>query len=287
MRFIDLDLDGMVVRAALRDDLAPKTCEAIWNALPFAGTAVHALISGQGFRLEERIPVGELPLESPTSFRHPGQLSFYPPNEEIGFCVGESRFAVHRAAQFTPFAEIEGDFAEWAKRGDDLQFTGARPVRISAARDGETPFRYPQPSADRITLELQGVTVGASLLTAASPATVAALSAALPGSWQVTNSTWGGPVLRVWTGDEFHRRVRRDDIAAERATTFHWGNYVYLNQEDGDLRICYADGQEYSDGGYAKMTPVARIDHDATEFANAARTLRRLGARSIVVSAGN
>lgn len=283
VRFVDLDLGGMVARARLRDDLAPKTCAAIWNALPIEGTAAHAIVSGQGFRLVERVPVGELPLESPTYFRHPGQLSFNPPNEEVGFCVGESRFAAFRAPQITPFAEIEGDFADWAKAGDDLQFTGAKPLRISAARDGRTPFRYPLPAGDQITLELEGVTVTASLL-ATAPAAAAALTAALPATPIATNSTWGGMVLRVWMNDGFHDRVRTGDITAAPRTTFHWENYIYLH-EDGDLRICYADAQEYSNGAPAIMTPVARINGDATAFANAARKLRRAGAKPIAIAA--
>src|SRR5487761_421056 len=284
MRFMDIDLDGATRRALLRDDLAPKTCEAIWNALPFEGSASHALVSGQGFRLVERIPVGELPLESPTYFRHPGQLSFNPPNEEIGFCAGESRFAAHRAPQITPFAELEGDFDEWVKRGDDLQFTGIRPLTFRQAADDETPFRHRPPSRTQVAMSLEGAEVTVSLLEDLSPATSGFLREALPITAQATNSTWGGPILRVWMGDEFRAGVQALDLAGDRSTVFHWTGYVYVNRDDGDLRICYADGQEFANGAYAGMTPVGRINGFFENFDASARTLRRVGARDITLS---
>ena len=286
MRFIDVDLDGHVVRAALRDDVAPQTCEAIWNRLPFAGTAAHALISGQGFRILERIPVGELPLEGGTALRHPGQLSYYPPNEEIGFCVGESRFAAHRAAAITPFAEIEGDFEGWAAVGDDLQFTGVRPIRLARASDQETPFRYPTLPGPEIELEFDGVQLRAGLLEELSPATVSALNEVLPLTARASMSSWGGSaVTRVWMPEEFHTRLAETSTEGDRGTTFHWAGYVYVHRDDGDLRICHGDGQEFARGAHAVMTPVARVCQDIGAFAARARTLRAEGAKTITIGA--
>lgn len=284
MRFIDVDLDGHTVRAALRDDVAPRTCAAIWEALPFAGTAAHALISGQGFRILERIPVGELPLEGGTALRHPGQLSYYPPNEEIGFCVGESRFAAHRAAAITPFAEIEGDFEAWAQRGDDLQFTGTRPIRIARAADQQTPFRHPTPPGPAIELELDGERIEAGLMEGVSPATVAALREALPLTARASMSSWGGAaVTRVWMPESFHRRLEETPLADDRGTTFHWAGYVYVHRDDGDLRVCHGDGQEFANGSHAVMTPIARVCEDIDAFAAKARTLRAEGAKTITI----
>jgi hypothetical protein len=284
MRFIDIDLDGLSVRAKLRDDVAPVTCAAIWDALPFAGTAAHALISGQGFRVLERIPVGELPLEGGTALRHPGQLSYYPPNEEIGFCVGESRFAAHRSTAITPFAEIEGDFEDWAQRGDDLQRTGTRPIRIARATDQETPFRYPTLPGPEIELDLGGVSIRAGLLDQVSPATVAVLEQALPLTAEATMSSWGGAnVTRVWMPETFHEQLAEAATDGDRGTTFHWAAYVYVHREDGDLRICHGDGQEFAGGAHAVMTPVARICEDISAFAEQARTLRAEGAKTITI----
>ncbi len=64
MKFLEIDLDGTVVRARLNEENAPKTCQAIWDALPFEGRAVHAQISGEMFRMLDETPVGDLEIES-------------------------------------------------------------------------------------------------------------------------------------------------------------------------------------------------------------------------------
>ncbi len=87
MRFIDVELNGTVVRAALNDDLAPKTCQAIWDALPFEGRAVHAQVSGDMFRMLDYAPIGDLAVESGVSFQHPGQIIYFPGIKEIAFCL--------------------------------------------------------------------------------------------------------------------------------------------------------------------------------------------------------
>jgi hypothetical protein len=45
-RYITITLDkrGVTCRARLLDDDAPRTCDAVWNALPQSGDAYHALI---------------------------------------------------------------------------------------------------------------------------------------------------------------------------------------------------------------------------------------------------
>ncbi|MPZ95426.1 MAG: DUF3830 family protein [Propionibacteriales bacterium] len=43
-RYIDITLDkrGVTCVALLLDDLAPRTCDAVWNALPLGSSAYHA-----------------------------------------------------------------------------------------------------------------------------------------------------------------------------------------------------------------------------------------------------
>jgi len=192
----------------------------------------------------------------------------------------------HRAAAITPFAEIEGDFEAWAQRGDDLQFTGVRPIRLARAADQETPFRRPTPPGPEIELELDGIRIRAGLMQDASPATVAALEAALPLTARASMSSWGGSgVVRVWMPEAFKRRLAEAGTEADRGSTFHWAGYVYVHRQDGDLRICHADGQEFANGAHAVMTPVARVCEDIGAFGARARTLRAEGAKTITIGA--
>jgi hypothetical protein len=193
MHFIDVDLNGTVVRAQLNDDLAPKTCQAIWDALPFEGRAVHAQISGDMFRMLDHAPIPDMAVESDISFQHPGQIVYYPGIKEIAFCMGVARFrgasGVDGAVgRLTPLAEIEGDFSVFAKAGHDLQFIGARPIRFREAADQETPFRYPEEQGRGIEVNVDGVRLTATLLEERAPKTVEAFKKILPVEVRITNT---------------------------------------------------------------------------------------------------
>src|SRR5689334_16214263 len=74
MKFMEIELDGVVCRSLLNEDKAPKTSRAVWDVLPFEGRAVHAQVSGDMFRMLDETPVGELELESASYFQHPGSV---------------------------------------------------------------------------------------------------------------------------------------------------------------------------------------------------------------------
>lgn len=282
MKFIEVQLADIFVRALLNEDGAPRTTAAIWDALPIRGSAAHATVSGQGFRLLGEIAVGDLPLEAATLYRHPGLISYYPPNKELGFCVGESRFALHRNAHTTPLAEIEFPFGDWAATGDDLQFSGARPLIVRRADDQETPFRW-APLGDRwLSFTFNGIDVDAALLPGVDQVIGQGFLEELRGTWRVTNSTWGGSVARVWLSDRL-RQVVAAGSAVEQASLFHWKNYIYLHLGDGDLRICLADTQEYHRGQPAPMLAIAEIRGDLTAFSTEFGKLRVEGARDLAI----
>jgi hypothetical protein len=271
MRFIEIDLGGSVVRAALNDEGAPKTSAAVWDALPFGGKAVHAQVSGQMFRMLEETPVpADLPIESGEFYHHPGQVIFFPPIREIAFAVGEAMFAAsEQPYRLTPLAEIEGDAEEWFAKGDGIQRTGSVPIEFRQAADQMTPYRYPTTRGRKIEIDFDGVTVGATLLERQSPKASAAFAAALPLEGRATNSTWGAKITRLWLGSGKPLDLGRD---LENGTTFHYPGYVYFDPNDGAVRICYGSGREGLPWEPAKMVPVARVDGDIAPYRQMAST---------------
>jgi hypothetical protein len=263
MRFIDIDLDGTVVRARLNDDLAANTCEAIWSALPFGGQAVHAQVSGEMFRMLDPVPIDDLDFESAEYFQHPGSVVYYPPIKELAFCVGEARFgATHGLLKLTPVAEIEGDFSEWGTKGDRIQFTGQMPIEFRRAEDQESQFRYPELKGRKVALTFDDVGATATLLEDVSPAAARAFASSLPLSGIATNSTWGFSFTRFWAnGDEADGRVPLD-AGKDHGSVFHWPGYIYYDAADQAVKLCYGDGQEGVQGVPSKLIPVARIDGD-------------------------
>jgi hypothetical protein len=255
MRFVDIEVDGIVARALLNEEKAPATCDAFWQALPFEGRAVHAQVSGEMFRMLGRVPMSDVEPEGVERFQHPGSVVYYAPIKEVAFCVGRCQFsAVEGTFALTPLAEVEGDFAAWAKKGDDLQFMGARPIRFRRAADQSTPFRHPSLTGRGFEIEFDGVVAGAVLLDKESPTAAAAFAAAMPLRGQASNSTWGGQITHFVA--DGGRRIVAGNL--ETGTTFHWPGYVYLDA-DGDIRICYGSAQENVQGALVPLIPVARI----------------------------
>lgn len=262
MRFIDIDLDGTVARARLNDK-APKTSEAIWNALPFKGQAVHAQISGEMFRMLDTTPVGELELESKITHQWPGAIVYYPPIKEIAFCAGEARFSGGVfASTLTLLGEIEGDFGEFMKKGDSLDRTGAKPIEFRRSADQTTAFRaptYPPRKGKRLSIDFDGVKVGATLLENMAPKTVAALAALLPLECDATNDTWGAQITRLW-GPGANGSFKIDVSEPESPKYLAWPGFVYFDAAKRTLRVSYGEADLKDIAGQIAATPVAAID---------------------------
>ncbi|HYM51060.1 MAG TPA: DUF3830 family protein [Candidatus Limnocylindrales bacterium] len=280
MKFIEIDLDGHVARARLNEEAAPKTTSAIWEALPFEGRAVHAQVSGEMFRMLEATPVGDLPVENAAFFQYPGMLVYYPPIKEIAFCVGKALFAAPQGIfGLTPLAEIEGDVSAWGKVGDDLQYTGTKPIRFRKAADQTTPFRYPALSGRKIEVDFDGTVVTATLLEQANAAAAAAFARALPLQGRASNSTWAGGMTQL-TADSLSGL---DAAALGGGTTFHWPGYIYVDPRDRSLRLCYGDAQENVQGVPVPLVPVARMDGDISGFRQKAKSQLLEGAKPMTI----
>jgi hypothetical protein len=284
MRFMEIELDGVMCRARLNDDKAPKTCQAVWDALPFEGRAVHAQVSGDMFRMLDHTPVGELEIESATFFQHPGSVVYYPPIKEIAFCVGKAQFAATQGMyKLTPLAELEPDFREWAEKGDELRFTGAKQIRFRRAADQSTPFRFQVRRGRKVDVEFDGVRLTATLLDDEYPKAARAFARLLPLQGRASNSMWGAAVTRLYP--ESPHRPRRLAVAAlEPGTTFHWPGYIYYDPADGAVCVCYGDAAEGVQGHPIPLIPVACLDGDIAPYAERAQRQLMEGAKPMSIA---
>jgi hypothetical protein len=282
MRFIDIELDGTVVRARLNDDLAPKTAQAIWDALPFEGRAVHAQTSGDMFRMLDPVPIGDVPVESGNTFNSPGQAVYYPPIKEIAFCMGVARFrGLSGYSDLTPVADIEGDFSTWAKKGDALQFTGAKRIQFRRSQDQATPFRYHEPRGRKIEVEFGGTKLRATLLEEMAPRTTAAFAKILPLEGKATNTVWSGQVTRFWGPRGERGEIPLDIDEPENGQTLHWPGYIYYYAGYRGIRICYGDGVMGGPWGAATLTPLAKFEGDWSAYREQARAQLTEGEKSM------
>ncbi|HZP95586.1 MAG TPA: DUF3830 family protein [Candidatus Limnocylindria bacterium] len=282
MRFMDIELDGVTVRAQLNDTGAPKTAEALWNALPFEGTAVHAQLSGDMFRMLDHAPLPDtLEVESRQTYQHPGSVIYHPTIKEIAFCYGLARFKGHTGPPYlTPMAEIEGDITAFAEKARTLMRVGGKAIRFRRSGDQTTPFRYPARTGRKISIEFGGASLSATLLEDLAPKTTAALLRKLPLEGVATNDNWGGSVTRIWPsayGTKLDLGLRE----GENERRLLWPGYAYYDTTDASLAIVYGDGYIGDELGGRPVTPVAALDAGLEAFRSVAASQLTQGEKPI------
>ena len=92
-RYIEISLLQRKVRAfaKLQDESAPRTCEAVWTALPLEGPIFHAKhANNEVYTLVESFAAKEPGLENATIFPIPGDLVYFyfPPERVATFAAG-------------------------------------------------------------------------------------------------------------------------------------------------------------------------------------------------------
>ncbi len=137
MRELRITAGPYTFRARLEEELAPKTCAAIRNMLPFQSKLVHCRWSGES----NWVPIGEARLgvdpENHTSHPAPGQLLVYPggiSEMEFLFPYGATMFS-SRVGQLAGnhFATVFEGNEHLGELGRLTLWEGAQDFRIEEA----------------------------------------------------------------------------------------------------------------------------------------------------------
>jgi len=130
---IEIELDGVKVRAVLYEEKAPVTVGKIWESLPYEDRVTHAKWSGQMFHTNTAFPFAldtrEWPygVENPVGYQAPGDIVYLGSANEIAIAYGNARFSwVLGPMYVTGLGRIEGDLTEFAQKADRLQWDGAK-----------------------------------------------------------------------------------------------------------------------------------------------------------------
>lgn len=284
VRFMEIDVNGTIVRMRLSEDLAPKTVDAVWNALPFEGRAVHAQLSGDMFRMLEHLPVDVKEVESPVSYQHPGLVVYYPPVRELALCYGNARFCGHTGpVKLTPLGQIEGDLSELRGIAERLRESGAQPIRFRRAEDQASPFAHRQNKGRKVLVTFDGVQQGGTLLEDLSPQTTKALAAALTVRGRARNSPWRGQVSTVPLDGGLDI-----DKPESSSDTLLWPGVIYYSPSRHELSLCYGQGNTLVGAGvHEALTPVIALDGDWEPVRSKAAAHLLEGAKDIsITSAG-
>lgn len=134
MRNLLIEIGGEEFLAALHDDIAGRTCNAILDNLPIEGKVVHAKWSGEAVWLSLANSPITLDFENQTSYPSKGELLFYPgfiSEKELFIPYGPSSFASRSGALAgNHFATIREGLDRLAKVGNSVLWEGAKDISI-------------------------------------------------------------------------------------------------------------------------------------------------------------
>ncbi|HET8570033.1 MAG TPA: DUF3830 family protein [Candidatus Limnocylindria bacterium] len=131
-------LDGSITcAAALFEDEAPRTVDALWQRLPIDDRTIQVRWSGNAWRTDQNyqlLPKGA-PVENVADRLSKGDIIYYPGSTlvKIGFAYGPAKW-------YNPFAEpidvaligkIDENLEAFAKRCEDIISVGPLSVRLS------------------------------------------------------------------------------------------------------------------------------------------------------------
>ena len=138
MRQIELEVDGVVARAVLLDDQAPRTCAKVWDLLPIEDRTIHVRWSGAAWRTEKNYPLQLGEVENPATVLEPGDLIYYddPRYQLYKIAVAYGRAAWRDFAgnlSVAHIGRITGNLDAFVKACDRILFDGPKVVRIRRA----------------------------------------------------------------------------------------------------------------------------------------------------------
>ena len=130
---IKLPESNITCVATLLEDLAPKTCQAVWDLLPFNGNALHAKWCGN--EIWTRMPkLRSFEPENETIFPKPGDVFvFHVGPDMYDFAIFYGTSWCFGPTGFFPgnfFATITENLAEFAKGCDAVLKEGTKKVII-------------------------------------------------------------------------------------------------------------------------------------------------------------
>lgn len=138
MRNIEIEVDGVIAKAMLFDEKAPRTCAKVWALLPIEDRTIQVRWSGAAWRTEKNYPLELGEVENPVTVLQMGDIIYYDDPRyqlyKIGIAYGQA--AWRDFAGDLPVAHvgrITDNREPFAKVCERIIFDGPKRVRIRRA----------------------------------------------------------------------------------------------------------------------------------------------------------
>ncbi len=139
MADITLAIDGVVAKAVLFTDKAPRTCAKVLNLLPIEDRTIQVRWSGAAWRTEKNYPLQLGEVENPVTVLEPGDIIYYDDPRydlyKIGVAYGRAAWRDFAGDLIVAhIGRITENLDAFMKVCERILFDGPKTVRISRTR---------------------------------------------------------------------------------------------------------------------------------------------------------
>ncbi len=137
-RHIELEIDGVVARAVLLDDRAPRTCAKVWDLLPIEDRTIQVRWSGAAWRTEQNYPLELGEVENPVTVLAAGDLIYYDDPRhglyKIGIAYGRAAWRDFSGdLTVAHIGRVTENLEPFVRVSDRILYDGPKAVRIRRA----------------------------------------------------------------------------------------------------------------------------------------------------------
>ena len=124
-RYVDIQIGQAKGRIKLLDDLAPKTCQAVWEMLPIEDKTYAVRWSGNAWRSDKDFALPD-EIENRPVFLEAGDIAFYPRLQKICFAYDKAQWRGPdmEIRDLTLFGKVDQGLKELVEASDRAHVEG-------------------------------------------------------------------------------------------------------------------------------------------------------------------
>lgn len=134
-RYLNISVGTASGRMRLFDEEAPKTVQALWDALPLEDQTIPVQWSGTAWRSEQNYVFEGVGVENRPERLSAGQLAYYPRSKKICFAYGDSQWKGSHGElrDLNLVGQVEEGLDEIVKASWDAHRNGTVVFKLTAA----------------------------------------------------------------------------------------------------------------------------------------------------------
>jgi hypothetical protein len=132
-RYINIEIGNARGRLLLLDDQAPKTCDAVWEALPLEDRTVPVRWSGNAWRSDGDYVFSYTGIENRPDWLKAGDVAYYPRSKKICFAYDQAQWRMPNGdlIDLSLFARVDQGHDELCAESERAHTDGSVTFRLT------------------------------------------------------------------------------------------------------------------------------------------------------------